>query len=326
MVGKGKRSPVLTKEAEAAKFRELSPPRWLRLASRPWRLLCRMLRPIGLGVWYYRLSARIVGWMCGRSWWQDGLFPHHSAMVRRYLSDIEAGLADPTPVVQRALMIDIWKRSLVLPTLLEPSGTRLFDRYFSRVVQVTGEAYVEDALAAGRGVLCVTCQHALGHSIRWWFEHRGIPTSTISRGAVENLGNPLYFARQVLEAERSLRRGGTVFMAPDGLVGDRGLEVPFLGRTRLFRQGFAELALRAGARIIPVRLRLDEAGTLHLDFLPPLAEPEGGGGAAVQEYVRAYIEYARGVWSHDAPNLNLFFMKEHLLLPETGSNRSSQAG
>jgi lauroyl/myristoyl acyltransferase len=237
-------------------------------------------------------------------------------MVRRYVADIGLSVADADRAVQQALMTDIWKRSLVQATLLEPSGTRLFSRLYPRVVRVTGEAHIEEALAAGQGVLCVTCQHALGHSIRWWFEDRGISTATITRGAIENMTNPLYFARQLLDAERRLRRGEAVFMAPDGLVGDRGLVASFLGRRRLFRQGFAELALRGRARVVPVRMRLDLSGTLNIDFLSPLAEPEGLGEDAVHDYVCAYIEYARLVWSRDSPNLNLFFMKEHLLLPE----------
>ena len=97
----------------------------------------------------------------------------------------------------------------------------------------------------------------------------------------ENLSNQtqskeLRFLRQVQLAKQVLKEGMVVQIAADGHYGVGGIEVPFFGRLRLFKKGFAELAAVTGASVIPMTVIMLSEGEIEVTFNPPLKKSKNG--------------------------------------------------
>ncbi len=124
--------------------------------------------------------------------------------------------------------------------------------------------YIDDAMAAGKGIVFVT-----GHIGNWelagaYVAARGIPVDAIARG----MANPLtdgYITRvreatgmvivhdseAVRRAPRSLRAGrGVAFIADQGVLGLASTYVPFFGRPAKTPRGAAVFALRFEVPVI----------------------------------------------------------------------------
>ena len=78
--------------------------------------------------------------------------------------------------------------------------------------------------------------------------------------------------RPALQACAYLQKGGLVGVVADGFQGAAGTEMTFLGTRRHFHAGFAELAVRTGAKVVPVSARLSADGAIAIHFFPPLKD------------------------------------------------------
>ncbi len=96
-----------------------------------------------------------------------------------------------------------------------------------------------------------------------------------------------------------------------------GIEVPFCGRNRTFRTGFAELALMTGATIIPVFVSSTMQERFTIDVLEPLdvgmavlSHPQ-----RVEWLVRQYAMLLQDQWTNAPTNIKWSPMYGHLHLP-----------
>jgi acyl carrier protein len=113
-------------------------------------------------------------------------------------------------------------------------------------------------------------------------------------------------ALQFRRAQSVLQRSGAAVIAGDGAHGGTGVDVSFQGRSRRFRVGAAELAVRTGALLVPVFSRLTPEGRVCIEFEPPLVSGEHSSVAQVSDlthqYALRYIErwpslYSTLLWS-----------------------------
>lgn len=105
--------------------------------------------------------------------------------------------------------------------------------------------------------------------------------------------------RPSLQACDRLRKNGLVGVVADGLQGSGGRERTFLGRRRRFHAGFAELAVRTGAVVVPVVARMTAAGRITIEFLPALADdPAVEREQRIETLLDQYLACLAEEWRH----------------------------
>ncbi|WP_298017482.1 hypothetical protein [uncultured Parasphingopyxis sp.] len=192
------------------------------------------------------------------------------------------------------------------------------DAEFDTRVSVTGADLVQDALAAGEGVLLLNSHIGpgrlvplivarLGWQVTSLAPHDFLPMIGVDCGdridVVALAGNaglaPLGAARQALQA------GGIVTTTGDGLRG-RGKDVyPFLESERPFTDSFAFLSIASGARCLPVFMHCEEDGAIAMDICPAIetGDPAAPVRERIEAMTRDYIDILEQRWLSDFTNL-----------------------
>lgn len=184
-------------------------------------------------------------------------------------------------------------------------------------IRLEGEAHVEAALAAGRGVIILqahftaidVCAPAIGS--RW-------PSGCV----YDNPKNPLYAAmlawqrsrwaspmidnRDIRTMVRHLRKGGIVWYSPDQSIGAHrgGIATRFFDQPVLTTSGTARIVAMTGAAIVQhIPVREPQGNRYTLRFLPAVSLPEDDVTAATQavndlleQHVRA--QPGQYLWAH----------------------------
>ncbi|MFN2298889.1 MAG: AMP-binding protein [Anaerolineales bacterium] len=178
--------------------------------------------------------------------------------------------------------------------ILEREPLDRMDRWFS----VSGLEHLEQAFRRGRGVVLVTY-----HSTVMRFANLALPRrlncapiQTISfRKALTVAGIPgggskavmrtlpaetisAASADFILQGYRLLAKGGIVQVVPDSMIDPASpMPVNIAGREYRIKAGFAELALHAGAAVVPLYTTRRRGGRIHTAIHPPLDPgPESG--------------------------------------------------
>jgi KDO2-lipid IV(A) lauroyltransferase len=137
-------------------------------------------------------------------------------------------------------------------------------------------------LAQGRGLLILTghigCWELLGAYLASRLNGLTVVTGTIHNPPVDRLVNrrrvrlgltPVAREGDLRPLLRALRRGGAVAVLLDQNTRVENRDVPFFGRPAPTPTGFARLALRTGAPVLPVAIGRDGRGH-RVVHLPPL--------------------------------------------------------
>ena len=297
-----------------------------RLLQRSYTLAARR----GGGLEVYRSSAALIHQLCGERWAQETIFPAESVLVRRFLAEAGLEAADPARAVQHSLMANSWISTWAAILM------RLERAQFRSLCEVAGEEHLRAALAAGRGTV-LAHSHTLFVQLFWtWMKHQDLdPGVSIWRWAwgrkPEEIRDPrvraIESARELHAAKKALRRGGLVQVLADGLQGSRKIGLPFCNRLRGFETTFAELALDAGAAVVPANVMLAADGRLHIEIGRPFAAPpeDGERSARVRWCLEGYVEHLRRLWREHPSDVSWYQMKRHLDLPRADAGGAPQA-
>ena len=151
----------------------------------------------------------------------------------------------------------------------------------------------------------------------------GIPyDDLLARGFRTAVEQRFELARQMHAAKHELGRGGIVFNAADALQNlDSSRSVEFFGRTRKIAIGFAELAIRTGARVMPVAYRFSPRGFFVQEFGAPFRDP--GAQSSTEERIGAlvaqYARFLRGEWRRYPWNIQWKQFRHYCEWPEIES-------
>jgi lauroyl/myristoyl acyltransferase len=150
------------------------------------------------------------------------------------------------------------------------------------------------------------------------FGRRGYQYS--SYGAPEGLSG----ASQLYKGRQALQRGGIVMIVADGYAGSSpGIALPFYGRNRIFRAGFAELALSAGAAIVPASVSMDMTGHVNVRFLPRLEIASSSHQQQIESLVLQYVEILRKEWAKNLSSFSWKQLEKFLQLPPAGEGEEA---
>ena len=199
-----------------------------------------------------------------------------------------------------------------------------------QVEVVAGESHLMDALREDRGLIVLVshtvCSMAVGAVLSRLTERpvcavrmAGIPSPPYDippkEWHVRSLTSQLYGALRCLE------KGGIAVIAGDGCYGQRGIRIPFHGRIRRFGVGFAELATRTNAVVLPVFTTVGEAARVRVHVTEPI--PSGLLRDSVQPLVLHYARLLSAWWVDHLGSIKWKELERFSCFPELGNGRVS---
>lgn len=258
----------------------------------------------------YEARLSFLTWLYGKRWAQRIFKQDIVRVTRSFYALLEKPAQSETEAVRCAMLIS------------NPGGfqIQLLDRVLSNKPACWSLRLdmgpLERVSRGGKGVILVGRHAGLALLVRALALQRLKPNGYFSikmaalfhSGGAEALpGRDLkrmrlsIFLDQLLIAKRVLSGGGIVYILPDARDGlSRGIRVPFHGRVRNFKTGFAELALETGSPVVPVSMGIDFPGReVTLAFLEPLdnGPADMPQAARVEGLVVQYAAYLREEWS-----------------------------
>jgi amino acid adenylation domain-containing protein len=275
---------------------------WLRspraLLGGGWRVLeknaGRAAAALGGAVLSYRIGSRVVSWISGQRWLWWTVFRRQLRVLRQCLACAPPAPITESEVVRLSIASNLWSRWRCRAL------SRLTDREFEEWVSVAGLPAFGEAFKAGRGVVLVQSHTAPLRVVKDVLRRAGFDVAfTVGADyALQEVYGSSLRGSQLYDARQILRRGGIVRVVGDGEVGtSAGIAVPFFGRERTFRAGFAELAVTTEAAVVPASVSMNLAGHLDVRLFPPLETSEADRHLRIESLLLQYVDILRREWT-----------------------------
>jgi len=283
----------------------------------------------------YRARVRLFRRWCHNPLIQKHFFFPESKLLGDFQRAIEEVSAQTEDHVTNALMRILIKRyghGVLTRTLLHdlPQLPQL-----PQWLTIAGQATLDEALLRKRGVILVDMHtlfpsgilpivlKQLGHANPMVYSGRAALQQNqplfhafqrYFHTEEETLVIAKFLSLQMDVAQRKLRAGGIVWIAPDGGSGSRARRLPIFGWQRAFSTGFAELALQTGATVIPVRHVIAANGGIQISFLRPFAAGVATTNREerIQQLMQQYVDFLEETWRLDPANVGVAHMRHFL--------------
>lgn len=256
---------------------------------------------------------------------------------RRYLDALIKAVGSPANL-ERAVVRNLLANT-ALPWIVN-ALSRCDEAEFRRWVSIENEALLDAAKARGKGLLVVNCHSGVPRLVPWllmrkwddvaamepeaWLARMGVLDGDKVRSISMRGDGEKFWLRQLFQASRTMADGKTMHVAMDGLQGTGGKERNFLGRTRVFHVGLAQVAMSRGTPIVQVVTRIDEHGRITVRYLDPLAgaTPDMDDEARLALFMDNYQAALEEIWMTDPGNIAVrhirHFMSAQPYSPEKG--------
>lgn|GEM_PF-4918215 len=204
---------------------------------------------------------------------------------------------------------------------------------FKKWVTVEGLERYRKAEARGKGVILVSGHFVPGRVAMLALDRLGVETTSVALRDALGYMNIRFNNKQSiytpegnynahwehLQAIRALKKGGAVLVSGDARMGDKEVVLPFLGRQRGFRFGFAALAAVTGAPMLPMFTSMDPAGYITVHIQPELKQrPRLSRKKRIKDLIVKYVERLETHWKAHPGNLSWGFVYKHFCTGEEG--------
>lgn len=214
----------------------------------------------------------------------------------------------------------------------EQSLDLLPDKAFQKWVRVLGLEKLQAQQASGKGAILVLSHMAAGRSATLALSRQGFKINSLEkadrlgayriRGA-ENVNfleigkSDSFTLREIYMAKQALQRGEIFQLAGDGYQGKSALKHEFLGRERVFKTGFAELALMTGVPVFPLFCTAALNGTITVEILDDLkvSDTKASRKDQVRDLVGQYAALLEARWKASPSNISWSHIDRYLRLP-----------
>ena len=175
------------------------------------------------------------------------------------------------------------------------------------------------------GVIIVTAHFGVASLLPNLLERTGENVLILSRGNSEKslAKQPMsanrrtislegsFLAQAFLEAKLAVQSGTLVLLLPDGRLGANPKRYPFLDRSMMFQEGFAQLALATGAPVVPVLATVNETGLMTFDIQEPFdpGDPELPRSERCNAITAQYVDWLERCWRRDPGNIHHQWLK-----------------
>ncbi len=162
------------------------------------------------------------------------------------------------------------------------------ERLAGLVERIEGEEYLDQAMAAGKGLIAITGHIGCWELLAGYFASRGYRLNVVGRELWEKrLNEKLLRVRESMgyrtidrdtggkEVIRALREKQVVAVLIDQHTRVSGIYVPFFGRPAHTPVGVAKLAVATGAPILPMAIYMRRNGRHEIRILPAGRDPGG---------------------------------------------------
>lgn len=285
--------------------------------------------PIVAAVVPYSAGAKFLSWFCGQRWIQTVLFRKQAYLIQQCLADV-GNSTNEADVISHSLTSNFC-RNWRLAALAHCSPEQ-FDRW----ITIIGLSKFQHSYRQGRGIILVSCHSVLlplmplladrrmGHNNFSTIggKHRRLALMRLNHLSQKfmldmelQVSRKAFLTSQLYSGKQTLENGGIVLIASDGHGGDNIVNLPFYGRCRPFRTGFAELAVRTGADVMPVFVSMDISGHVKTEFFQPFNVIGVGHQEQVGSLVRQYAKFLERIWAEDIGNIQWQHLRKFLALP-----------
>ena len=270
----------------------------------------------------YPVGAPLVARFFDQPLVQQLIFRDEVRALRQFYRLIEQPLVDEAAFIHQALTFRrgrFWRIA---------GSVRATPENMDRWVEVVGWPLLQRAYEQGRGVVLVH-SHTFSLPFARHFLKRMLPTdrravvsiAAVQRGLLDverDAFRRQRYVEQLYACQKALEQGGIASIAGDERQGtSRGVTLPFHGRQRLFKTGFAHLAVTTGAQVLPVFTSSTLSGKATIEFGEPfvLASADQAPDKQIEALVRVYATYLEEKWRVGAANIPPAKMRNHLALP-----------
>lgn len=248
-----------------------------------------------------RVSARWLKFLCSRAPVQTDVWPEDTDFLRHFAADFGLPPSERRKFLGLSLLGRLW-RALYFDVLAQGSPELL-----ARLTHVVGWDHFSRCRDDGVGLILLVVHGQFVRLSQPYLRHRGHDSldvgvaagQPVENGAMMPVAQSFELARQMHAAKHLLARGGLVFNPPDARQNlDHSRTVEFFGRQRQLAAGFAELALKTGARMMPIAYRFTTRGSFVLEFGAPFHVPgaESPHDERVDSLVGQYASFLRDQW------------------------------
>jgi len=166
---------------------------------------------------------------------------------------------------------------------------RLLDEGLDQLIaSVTGEEYLRNAMAAGRGAILMTAHMGPWEAGGAWLASQGIPMTGVALPHLSPQVERFFLSQRqrsgyrtvplgsaARELLRALKRGEMIVLAADRNFTEFGTWAEFFGRPALMPDGHVRIALRTGAPILPAFVLRNEDLRARVIIEPPITLQKG---------------------------------------------------
>jgi lauroyl/myristoyl acyltransferase len=269
----------------------------------------------------HRLNARWVKFLCSRASVQTDVWPEDADFLRHFATVFGLSPPERRKFIGLSLLGRLWRALYFDDLAKRPS------EFVARLTRVTGSEHFDRCRRDGAGLILVPVHSQFARLFIPYLRHRGHDGLEVGltnnkleqKGLKTPVAKQFELARQMHAAKQLLTRGGIVFNPPDARQNlDNSRSVQFFGRQRRLATGFAELALKTGAHVVPVAYRFSPRGSFVLEFGAAfhVPGPESTHDERIDSLVGQYANFLRDEWRLYPWNIPWNHLLYYCLLPE----------
>ena len=275
----------------------------------------------GDGASMLRMRARWLKFLCARAPVQTEVWPEDADFLRYVASVLELSPARRRTFIGLSLLGRLW-RAMYFEALADGPLEQV-----ARLTHVIGWEHFEHCRQGGAGLILLPVHGQFARLFLRYLRARGHDGLEVGmtgdklerKGLQTPIAKRFELARQMQAAKQLLARGGIVFNPPDARQNlDNSRPVEFFGRRRQLAVGFAELALKTHAHVVPIAYRFTSRGSFVLEFGTPFdkPDPQQSHDARVDALLAQYARFLRDEWRNYPWNIPWNHLLNHCLLPE----------
>ena len=269
----------------------------------------------------HRINARWLKFLCGRRPVRTNVWPEDADFLRHFASAFGLPPDQTREFVGLSLFGRLWRACFFDDLANGPA------ELVARLTRVIGSEHFDRCRRDGKGLILVPVHTQFARLFLLYLRHRGHDGLEVgithdkleAQGLRTAAAKQFELARQLHAAKHLLAQGGIVFNPPDARQNlDHSRPVEFFGRQRELAAGFAELALKTGAHVVPVAYRFTPRGTFALEFGAPLdvTGPASTHDERVDSLVAQYADFLRDQWRRYPWNIPWNHLLHYCQLPE----------
>jgi KDO2-lipid IV(A) lauroyltransferase len=249
----------------------------------------------------HRIYVRWLRFLCRQTSVQRDIWPQHIRFLRHFAAAFGMPASEQRAFIDLSLFGRLWRTGSHRDLAKGPT------ELVAQLTQVEGWEHFERCRQDGAGLIVLPFHSQFVRLFQRYLLHRGYEGLELGhtsgklkkRGIATPIAQKFELARQMQAAKLLLTRGGIVYNLPDARENlDNARAVEFFGRERPLATGFAELALKTGARVITVAHRLSPRGHFVMDFGPTFYVPPADltHDQRIDALVAQYAEFLRNEW------------------------------